>query len=109
MGYYTQYSIAIKDDNQRLTEEETGKIFAEIEEMSIPLGFLVRGGYDGKWHEHEEEMREVSNKFTDVLFHLHGEGEDETDVWDKYFKNGKQQTCRAKLIPPPPFDETQLR
>lgn len=42
-----------------------------------------------KWYDHEKEMKQLSKEFPDVLFKLHGEGEDKYDIWDKYFMGGK--------------------
>lgn len=49
----------------------------------------------------------LSKEFPDVLFKLHGEGEDNEDIWDKYFMNGKMQYCPAEIMCPP-FDRAKL-
>ena len=51
-----------------------------------------------KWYEHEEEMVELSKRFPTTLFTLHGEGEDNADVWDKYFLNGKIQRDQGRIV-----------
>lgn len=58
-----------------------------------------------KWYEHDEHMRQLSKKYPSVVFILHGEGEEQGDDWFKYYKNGKMQECRAKII----FDEYDER
>lgn len=54
-----------------------------------------------KWYDHQKEVAHFSKKFPDVLFTLHGKGEESGDVWKKYFVNGKVQVAKAKLV----FDE----
>lgn len=60
-----------------------------------------------KWYDHEENMRSISEKFPDVHFELHGEGEMNDDIWTQHFVNGKSQLCMAKIVIPP-FDPSQL-
>lgn len=51
-----------------------------------------------KWYQHEEEVREFSKQFPDVLFTLSGAGEESGDIWKQYFVNGKSQYTKAKLV-----------
>jgi hypothetical protein len=53
-------------------------------------------------------MLKLSLKFPDVLFKLSGEGENQGDVWVKYFKNGKMQLCMAELVLDDAYDESKL-
>ena len=53
-------------------------------------------------------MREVSKQHPNVLFELSGEGGENGDLWKAYFKNGKMQMCKAKIIYDD-FDEAQLQ
>ena len=50
-----------------------------------------------KWYEHEDDMKVMSKDFPEVLFTLHGEGEESGDIWNKYFLNGKVQVCKAEI------------
>lgn len=52
-------------------------------------------------------MKNLSKKFPSVLFILEGEGEENDDIWKKYFKDGKVQECAAKITFDP-YDETKL-
>jgi hypothetical protein len=52
---------------------------------------------DLTWYENVKEMAEFSKKYPDVLFFLEGEGEESTDLWEKYFLDGKVQLCPAKI------------
>lgn len=60
-----------------------------------------------EWYDHEKEMKQLSKEFPDVLFKLHGEGENKYDIWDKYFMGGKMQSCYAEIMCPP-FDRSKL-
>lgn len=61
-----------------------------------------------KWYDHDQEMLLLSGKFPDVVFKLHGEGEEHGDFWDAYYKDGKM--CRYALPRKlPPFDPNDLK
>ena len=60
-----------------------------------------------KWYTDDKEMLKLSKKFPDVLFKLHGEGEESDDIWERYFMNGKSQYCQAEIVIPP-FDKSKL-
>lgn len=53
-------------------------------------------------------MRELSKLFPTALFKLHGEGEENGDIWDKYFKDGKMQECYVKMMIED-YDESKLK
>ena len=61
-----------------------------------------------KWYKWESDMRGLSREFPGVLFKLHGEGEENGDVWDAYFLDGKFQKCMAEIVIPP-FDQSKLK
>ncbi len=43
-------------------------------------------------------MIAMSLAFPHVLFKLHGEGEENDDIWDAYFLDGKSQKHKAKVM-----------
>lgn len=51
-----------------------------------------------KWYNWKEDMIDFSRKFPSVLFRLHGEGDEKSDIWDAYFLDGKSQVHEAKII-----------
>ena len=53
-------------------------------------------------------MKELSKLFPGYVFKLNGEGEDDEDLWNKYYVNGKEQVCNA-IITYPPFDPEKLK
>ena len=125
MGYYTQFKISVNgklENKQRVAELEkakkeaevlTGKLkelaLAAVEkelnfEKNIDIQKVVSDkiGYnpfeeETKWYNHENDMREISKQFPDIIFQLNGEGEESGDIWVKYFVNGKMQTASAKI------------
>lgn len=53
-------------------------------------------------------MKSMSLKFPDVLFTLHGDGEEQGDEWRKYFLNSKMQLYRAQVTFAP-FNPKELK
>lgn len=126
MGYYTKFNVSIKgkmENKLKVAELEkakadakklTGKLkelaLAAIEkeltlEKSINIRNVVKDkiGYNPfedqtKWYEHEVVMKEISKEYPDVIIQLTGEGEENSDMWIKYFVNGKMQHCEAKIV-----------
>lgn len=92
MGYYTRHRLEISPETPAVWEE-----IQKHDYMSHALGPDGNSGERCKWYEHEEQMAELSKKFPEVLFTLHGEGEDAMDLWIHYFKNGKIQRRKAKI------------
>ena len=86
MGYYTHYTL--ETDH----EHDMEKFEAAIREVS---GYGCNMFEDSiKWYGHEKDMLAVSKQFPDVTFYLQGYGEEATDIWAKWFKNGKSQEWR---------------
>ena len=101
MGYYTRYSIKHDEINPAVTD-----VIDEALEK-------IWDGYspfdeECKWYEHEDDMKEFSKRFPNVLFTLSGEGEEAGDIWKKYFKNGKVQVSKARIIVDD-FEESELK
>lgn len=102
MGCYTYYTLSIHEGDLDITRALL--TLEEISDYKVVNGIMHENGeaWDSvKWHEHEEEMKELSKLFPDVVFCLYGEGEEDNDLWYKYFKNGLVQRCPAIIT----FDE----
>lgn len=120
MGSYTNYSMEIIDiDNKGYDAYKIAKYMLEknnesekyyafynslenfIESIDptskIDYELYLDNNNKTKWYDNEEDMLELSKEFPDILFKLHGEGERNEDIWDKYFMNGKMQYCPAEI------------
>lgn len=106
MGYQTNYSL------KSSPKIEESILIDQLEVITL-YSFDEYSGdicLDAKWYDHEDHMKSLSKVYPDVLFTLHGEGEDEDDKWNKYFKNGKMQACYAEItIVYEPFNEAELK
>ena len=96
MSYYTKYELTIVSDID----------FVHLEDLIQKLGFNPFSS-SCQWYEHECDLTQYSMQNQNILFILKGQGEDTEDIWVKYFKNGKKQVCRAKIIYDA-FDESKM-
>lgn len=60
-----------------------------------------------KWYEHNENMLDISKEYPEWLFILSGAGEENGDLWKKYYLNGKVQVAKA-IINYDDFDINKL-
>lgn len=120
MGYYTRYDMSVYEGSYNPYEivkfmseknKECGAYYAFNHDLRNTFDGIsvlpLEGDDECEWDGHEKEMCDLSKVFPDVVFKLHGEGEENGDIWDKYFMNGKMQYCPAQ-ISLPPFDKTKL-
>lgn len=109
MGYYTQHILNVRKSgkDQHWTEEEIDELIEALEEKKVwnyalnevfenePLRF---DGYEFvKWYNSDRDMKEISKKFPDYTFQLHGDGDNPDDFWFNYYKNGVSEYCPAEL------------
>lgn len=108
MGYYTDYQPDIDNaDFPQSKLEEIGKTVRSMENVDFYDWGDGSWSADGqKWYEQEEDMYKLSLQFPDVRFRLHGNGEDQDDLWDEYWQNGSYQHCHAYI---PSFDPNQMK
>lgn len=99
MGYYTYHSMEVEnasaDDIQKIVEFMTG--------LGI-IGYALDTDFSStdcvKWYDEPEQMVEVSLAFPHVHFIVHGEGEDQGDIWDHHYLNGMSQELHAEIVMP---------
>ena len=107
MGYYTDYSLEVKNLKNR---EEFDSLVESLKEIEI-IGYALDEGtyYDSeqyayfscsesaRWYEHDDDMRRISRKLPHVTFMLEGDGEDSEDKWRTYYKDGDWEVCHARI------------
>lgn len=107
MPYLTCYSLQMESS----IPAEHGKAIAVLRESSEDAGNALFSTGDSdrwwKWYKHEDDMRQLSSRFPDILFTLSGKGEENEDIWVKYFKAGRMQVSHAKITLDE-FDEHKL-
>jgi len=101
MGYYTTFNL-------KAPVELIQQFREECEYAAHCLNEDGSSGESGKWYEHEDDMRAFSLEHPGVLFEMTGEGEENEDMWRKYFKDGKMQRCEARITFDD-FDENKLK
>lgn len=101
MGYYTDHKLTIEPDDEDLLRQ-----IIDGELTNSELRYAL-DGETSKWYEHDTDMRELSRKWPNVIFHLHGEGDSNDDIWTATYSNG---LChhRAAQITIDPFDPDKL-
>ena len=94
MGYYTHYRLEMEPNNT-----EAWVQIANSETFKNEVSFGSDGVCDEvvRWYEHEAHMVHLSKEYPEVLFTLHGEGEEPGNLWRKYFRNGRVQICKAQV------------
>lgn len=107
MAYLTYYSLYIESQ----TPDQHMEAIAILRELSDEASYALFATGDPNrwwaWYEHEDDMRQLSARFPDMLFTLSGNGEQYDDIWVKYFKAGRMQASYATIVLDP-FDETKL-
>lgn len=89
-------------------DELVGNYIESHEGMNYALEADGNSMESCKWYEYETDMRKMSEEIRQVLFTLHGAGEESEDIWNAYFLNGKMQTEKAS-IQILPFDKSKLK
>jgi hypothetical protein len=121
MGYYTRYELTIEEG----TPDQIDKVNEDMELLAAGLckdllglddpgcwGEYMADVWKGvpdsaSWYDHDKYMLALSKRHPDVVFKLHGEGEDSGDLWNTYYKNGLTQVCLARIVYDE-YDEEEL-
>lgn len=114
MGYYSAFDITAKNiDGQSVTADEVAKIEDMLDKFGVKFAFeagivepdgSAHFGCDDmlRWNYFSEDMLTLSRALPSLVFRLHVEGENNGDLWDGYYHNGKEEICRAIITYPEP-------
>lgn len=107
MGYYTSFDLTM---HPQLAEDLeiaiTRDIIALIDHISpeevreTDVKWFLCDAL--KWYDHEKHMIEISKKYPDIVFVLHGEGEAHDDMWNEYYCAGGFERVNAEIVYPAP-------
>jgi len=91
---------------------DTEKIIADFrksyKDAEVALNEKGSSLFVPHWYDHEEDLKEFSKKYPDILFVLWCESENGgDDAWKVYAKNGKSYSDYV-VISYPEFDETKM-
>lgn len=107
MSYHTYYSLEFPNlSNNAQNDVLFDSIYHSVWNF-IGFELSLDGNECAKWYDHDDHMIKVSKMYPTVLMRLHGEGDENGDLWNTYYLNGKMQHCPAEIIYPE-FDETKL-
>ncbi len=104
MGYYSHYNISIFSGEKYPNYEPMVEYLEKHKEDGWTYDMLYaleNFGGDGepcKWYDYHKDMNKFSLAFPDTLFELHREGEESGDIEKVYYKNGKSQVCKARIV-----------
>lgn len=117
MGYNTRYSLKTEFlvGGKAVQLVDDSPLVAVIEDLrqryeDAMFALSPTGDTEDscKWYEHQAQMKSFSILHPNVLFTLHGEGEENDDLWNEYYLNGKVQVEKA-TIQIAPFDAKKLK
>jgi len=112
MGYYTKYELEVKGINEVKVTDFINEHRKKDPNFMYPVWTEDGELYitqECKWYGHDEDMDILSKQFPEALFTLHGRGEEDWDLWKKYYKNGKSQRCEGKVtVTFEPLDMSKL-
>lgn len=107
MGYYTEYSMKVRN----ISKSESERLNDVLKEKDL-IGYVFWDSYYDashdtveyssyeaqKWYDCEWDMDDISKQFPNAVFELSGEGDEYGDIWREYFKNGKHEYCRGEIV-----------
>jgi len=106
MGYYTNFSIKIKQGQAEIIDLQMA-IEKQSEYAFDNDGTEIYSEGEIKWYEHSEDMKNVSKLFPDLTLQVDGEGEETGDIRRTFWKDGKYQEAK-RVVTIEDFDENKL-
>ena len=109
MGYNTKFSLLLYETvtYEGPTPDTVKKLKLNDERVDLMLNtlgshnevniLLSDGAQTWMWYGHDEDMTSFSKQHPSFIFKLTGNGEDEGDIWCKYYQDGKYQMAKARI------------
>ncbi len=101
MGYYTRYSLSCPEEDGDIEIAHISNIRYTWDEAKYALDEDGDCADETKWYSHEDHLIEYSRAKPNILFTLTGIGEQPDDLWVKYFRSGRFQIAKSKIVHPP--------
>jgi hypothetical protein len=99
MGYYTTYKLSIyRGDTvgEFTCQHCNSKVnMSIIDILKNDLPNIPFDENQTKWYDHEDDMKHISKRYPNTVFRLDGRGEEQGDVWIKFFSKGKMVVRKA--------------
>lgn len=112
MGYYSYFELSAKpfDSKTLVPMSRYEELDVEIAKMNVMEDHIYENEWSGygKWYDCREDMLLLSTKFPEMLFTLHGDGDETGDLWYEYYNNGRLQRCPAEIVYPV-YEEEKLK
>jgi hypothetical protein len=114
MGYYTKFYLSIEEGKADMMKVHD--CFAKLAGNwnGMTPWYLEEGSNNMSsddtmtWYDHDDDCANMSKHFPNVTFCLEGQGEEPSDTWKAYYRNGLIQICRG-VITYPPYDISKLK
>lgn len=101
MGYYTYFNLEVLNEEEFTTDEiakashRLAEIMGEPNPLTLEYDDFNWLSYDDrKWYDHDKHMIILANEFPNMLFKLHGDGEEAGDSWNEYYC-GTRRHCQG--------------
>ena len=99
MGYYTRFEIEIDRGATQVMDTLIKTMdYGEFQQNSETEWSSAE---QWKWYGHEDNLKAVSKAHPLSLITVTGYGEEQGDIWRKYFLAGQMQTCKLEIKFPP--------
>jgi len=109
VGYYTSYEVTVTGFNDA-DEAEFAQFKLKKAVSCYPVDITLSGRTGKKllafetddimWYMWESELIEFSRTFPHLRIEIHGEGEENGDMWKARIQNGEVETVEAELTFP---------
>ena len=100
MSYHTFFGLDIDPFDE--------EIYDEVVNYNAESKYALSQNKSCEWDGYEKLLKYLSKKRPKYIYILQAEGEDNGDMWIKYFKGGKMQFAPAEIVFPE-FDGRKLK